>query len=124
MGKRATFAEDPPHTPGLGIGGVVHKSPINVDDIHTVNSVLHRVSFVSGSQPGKDIRRAQTPADNIERSQKFPALQLKSMHSNETIQDVVQEVIALHKELEEDTHTIGVYRKELGNFYLMRSELL
>ena len=44
--------EEPPKTPGLGIGGVVHKSPINVDDFHTVNSVMHRVSFVSGSLPG------------------------------------------------------------------------
>ena len=60
LNNRISF-EDPPQTPGLGINGEIHKQPINVDDFHSVNSVMHRVSFVSGSLPGNDIRRAKTP---------------------------------------------------------------
>lgn len=112
--EKASY-DDPPSTPGLmGVKGPVHKPPINVDDIHTINSVMHRVSFVSGSQPGKDVRRVDTPNDNIEKAQVFSALQLKSMNRDESIQSVISEVIAIHKELADDAHAIGVHRKELG----------
>jgi len=111
--EKAAYEDYP--DPGLmGVLGPVHKPPINVEDIHSVNSVLHRVSFVSGSQPGKDVRRVDTPKDNIEKAQVFSTLQLKSMNRDESIQSVISEVIAIHKELADDAHTIGVHRKELG----------
>ena len=35
-----------------GLSSLAEKPLINVDDFHKVNSVMHRVSFVSGSLPG------------------------------------------------------------------------
>ena len=36
------------------------------------------------------------------------------MNENSNIQQIINEVISIHKELSEDTHAIGVHRKELG----------
>ena len=36
------------------------------------------------------------------------------MHTNNSIQLVISDVIAIHKELEVDAHAVGVHRKELG----------
>jgi hypothetical protein len=38
-----------------GLSSLTEKPLINVDDFHKVNSVMHRVSFVSGSLPGYPI---------------------------------------------------------------------
>jgi chromosome segregation ATPase len=37
------------------------------------------------------------------------------MNRDDSIQEVIAEVIAIHKELADDAHAIGVHRKELGS---------
>ena len=37
-----------PKTPGLGIRGMVHLSPLHVNDINNVSDIIHRVTLQSG----------------------------------------------------------------------------
>lgn len=102
-----------PKTPGLGVGGNVHLSPLHVDDIHNVSNVIHRVTFQSGHQPAEE-RFIKTPAANLERASHASEVQFKGMMESDSMRSVLTQVLQLNVEVGNIVLSVNSHRKELG----------
>ena len=102
-----------PKTPGLGVGGVTHLSPLHVNDIHNVSNVIHRVTFQSGHQPAED-RFIKTPAANIERAMHAGEVQFKGMMESDSMRSVLTQVLQLNVDVGNIVLSVNSHRKELG----------
>ena len=124
------------------VGNNVLLTPLNVDDFHRVSDLMHRVAEVSGYSPGKQRLSAaslgapsaeqgsniqgrsmqpssrggvvRAPPSNVDIATNMGEYQLQSLKENDGLRSVMEQVISLHKELQELIVDNLLHRKDLS----------
>lgn len=113
IGKESfEIASPTPHTPGLGISGSVHLSPIYMDGNHVITDIIHRITLQSGLEPG--LRRiAKTPMNESDVAEHIGELQYKSLVESESVKNLISQIVEVHKDLSNFKYVISGHRKEM-----------
>jgi hypothetical protein len=105
---------NPPPTPGFGIGGSVHLTPINMDDTHVITDILHRITLQNGILPGTS-RMISTPPDDLSIANHVGELQYKNLSENQSVKNCIEEIVEAHKEISRIATNVSGYRKQEGS---------
>ncbi len=88
---------------------------VNISNPHAVSHFLHKVSFVSGAQPGAkaEIISSKPELDKAEINTNANEVQLKYMKDSSLLQNIINQVFALHAEVNEVVKEL-YHRKDLA----------
>lgn len=93
----------------------VAATTVNVSNPHAISHFLHKVSFVSGAQPGSkaEIISSKPELDKTEINTNANEVQLKYMKDSTLLQSIINQVFTLHAEVNEVVKEL-YHRKDLA----------